>query len=117
MMHCGAAPILFERAKKLRENETRAEKLLWEQIRNKQLGVKFRRQHPLYFFIVDFYCHELRLVIEVDGEIHLSAENVEYDRMRSALINEHEIKVIRFRNEEIYFEMERVIEIIKSHII
>ena len=60
MMHEGAKPILFQRAQKLRKRETEAERILWEKLSNKQLGVKFRRQHPLYRFIVDFYCHELR---------------------------------------------------------
>lgn len=116
MMHYGASPLLFERAKQLRENETRAEKLLWARLRNKQLGAKFRRQHPLHFFIVDFYCHELKLVIELDGGIHFKEENQEYDRMRTELIAEFEIRVIRFRNEEIYSEIEIVIDLINKFI-
>ncbi|MCF0050965.1 endonuclease domain-containing protein [Dyadobacter sp. LJ53] len=116
MMHYGASPFLFARARQLRDNETRAEKLLWARLSNKQLGVKFRRQHPLHRFIVDFYCHELKLVIEVDGGIHFSEENQEYDQMRTELIAEFEIKVIRFRNEEIYYEIENVIDLINKFI-
>lgn len=116
MMHYGAKALLFNRARQLRDNETRAEKLLWARLRNKQLGVKFRRQHPLHFFIVDFYCHELKLVIELDGGIHFTEENQEYDKMRTELIAEFEIRVIRFRNEEIYFEIENVIDLINKFI-
>ncbi|WP_310590576.1 DUF559 domain-containing protein [Dyadobacter sp. CY323] len=58
MMHQGAAPILFALAQQLRKNETLAEKILWKHLSNKKLGVKFRRQHPLHLFIVDFYCHD-----------------------------------------------------------
>lgn len=115
-MHFGASPWLFERARQLRDNETRAEKLLWARLSNKQLGVKFRRQHPLHCFIVDFYCHELKLVIEVDGGIHFTEENQEYDKMRTELITEFEITVIRFRNEEIYYEIDKVIDLINKFI-
>jgi len=114
MMHYGAAPILFARAKELRKNETRAEKLLWERLSGKQLGVKFRRQHPFHRFIVDFYCHELKLVIEVDGNIHLLRENAAYDRLRSDLIKEFDVWIIRFTNEDIYFRIDKVISIIQE---
>jgi very-short-patch-repair endonuclease len=116
MMHEGAKPILFERAQNLRKRETEAEKILWEKLSNKQLGVKFRRQHPLYKFIVDFYCHELRLVIEVDGSIHDLKEQAEYDEFRSQLIKHLDIRVIRFRNEEVLHELDKVIEAIRQHI-
>ncbi|MHA4737829.1 endonuclease domain-containing protein [Dyadobacter sp. MSC1_007] len=114
MMHQGAAPILFARARQFRENPTKAEQHLWEQLSNKKLGVKFRRQHPLHLFIVDFYCHELKLVIEVDGGIHLVPENASYDQMRSELIGEFGIKVIRFRNEEVLFQTEKVLAAIRE---
>ncbi|MCE7063457.1 endonuclease domain-containing protein [Dyadobacter sp. CY343] len=114
MMHYGASPILFARARILRNSETRAEKLLWERLSNKQLGVKFRRQHPFHLYIVDFYCHEAKLVIEVDGSIHLLDENVEYDRLRSELINDFDVQVIRFSNEDIYFRIDEVISTIQE---
>ncbi|MFD0977693.1 endonuclease domain-containing protein [Salinimicrobium gaetbulicola] len=69
-MFYGAAPIIHEQAKKLRNRETKSEKILWCLLSKRQLNVKFRRQHPISLFIVDFYCHELKLVIEADGEIH-----------------------------------------------
>ncbi|WP_051664056.1 endonuclease domain-containing protein [Dyadobacter crusticola] len=113
-MHHGAGPITFARARQLRNAETRAEKLLWERLSNKKLGVKFRRQHPISNFIVDFYCHEKKLVIEVDGSIHLLADNIEYDKIRSDVIVEFGVSIIRFTNEDIYFRMENVIALIKQ---
>ncbi len=95
-------------ARKLRKNLTVAEKELWQHFRNKQfMGFKFLRQHPIFinlngrkrFFIADFYCHELLLVIEVDGEIH--QRQIDYDEMRSELLKNKKIAVIRFTNEEV----------------
>lgn len=116
MMHEGAKPILFQRAQDLRKRETEAEKILWEKLSNKQLGVKFRRQHPLYRFVVDFYCHELQLVVEVDGSTHDLAEQANYDEFRTMLINQLDIKVIRFRNDEVFEELDKVLETIRQHI-
>lgn len=73
-MFFGASPVIHKQAKELRKRETKAEKILWSFLSNHQLIVKFRRQHPVNQFIVDFYSHELKLVIEVDGEIHLKKE-------------------------------------------
>ena len=73
-MYYGASLEVMEKAKILGKSETDAEKILWERLRNKQLlGLKFRRQHPINIFIVDFYCHKIKLVVEVDGKIHLAA--------------------------------------------
>jgi len=71
--------------------------------------VKFRRQHPISFFIVDFYYHELRLVIEVDGPVHNSEESKEYDQSRTAELKNLGIKLIRFSNEEVTFNIEHTI--------
>mgnify|MGYP006298791947 CR=1 FL=1 len=76
-MFYNARPEIFQRAKMLRKNMTVTEKLLWEKLRNKQLGVRFKPQHPIGRFIVDFYCHQSKLVVEVDGEIH--DQQKEYD--------------------------------------
>lgn len=116
MMHEGAKPILFQRAQNLRKRETEAEKILWQKLSNKQLGVKFRRQHPLYRFIVDFYCHELRLVIELDGSVHDIAEQADYDQFRTMLIHQLDIKVIRFGNDEVFDDLDKVLEAIRQHI-
>ncbi len=91
------------------------EKLLWERLKTKQVcGLRFRRQHPIAFFIADFYCHEAKLVIELDGEIH--NQQKEYDDGRSAEMEKYFIKVIRFTNSEIENNMENVIKKIETAI-
>ena len=96
----GASPLIHQRARDLRKIMTPAEKILWEKLRGKSLcNFKFRRQHPIYRFIADFYCHELKLVIELDGEIHDSKERQEYDLGRTYELNELGISVLRIRNE------------------
>ena len=67
-MHAGANKFIFQRARELRDRETNAELVLWGYLKGKPLGLKFRRQHPYAVFILDFYCHALKLVIEVDGK-------------------------------------------------
>jgi very-short-patch-repair endonuclease len=104
---------IMEIAKNLRNNLTHTEKLLWEKLKGKQIwGVRFRRQHPIDLYIVDFYCHQVRLVIEVDGEIH--DQQVEYDDGRSAEMEKFGHKVIRFRNSEVENDIEKVICKIQS---
>jgi very-short-patch-repair endonuclease len=96
-MYFKAKPETIQAARLLRENMTYFEKLLWERLKGKQIdGHRFRRQHPIDFFIVDFYCHDARLVVEIDGEIHSQQE--EYDDGRSAEKEKYGIKVIRFTN-------------------
>jgi very-short-patch-repair endonuclease len=107
-MYFRAKPNVMELAKMLRNNMTYPEKLLWEKLKGKQIyGVRFRRQHPISFFIADFYCHEVRLVVEVDGEIH--SDKIEYDDGRSAEMENFGIKVIRFTNSEVENNIEGVI--------
>ena len=67
-MHFEASPDTFKKVKELRDNETPAEKILWTCLSENKLGVKFRRQHPIKWFIADFYCHKAKLIIEVDGD-------------------------------------------------
>ncbi len=115
-MYFGAKPDILEKARALRKNMTEAEKILWERLKNKQiLNLRFRRQHPIDIFIADFYCHTVRLVIELDGNIHKMQK--EYDEGRTAEMEQFEIKVIRFKNEEIENNIESVIEKIESTII
>jgi very-short-patch-repair endonuclease len=112
-MYYRARPATLETARMLRNRMTNSEKLLWEKLKGKQLlGLKFRRQHPIDFFIVDFYCHEARLVIKIDGEIH--KEQAEYDDGREADIEKYNIKVIRFTNDEVNIDIESVIAKIKT---
>ena len=113
-MFYNAKPHIFEKAKSLRDNMTLAELELWEVLKGKQvLGLRFRAQHPIDIFIADFYCHSLRLVIEVDGSIHKLNEQKEYDIGREAELEHWGIRVIRFSNEEIENELDQVIEEIK----
>jgi len=117
-MHKGAPLSLFSKARILRQNMTPAETKLWECLKNKQLeGFKFRRQHPIHLFIVDFYCHELRLIIELDGEYHNEEEQILKDQERTELLQFQGISVLRFKNEEIENDIEKVLSRIKSFII
>ncbi|MDM8159911.1 endonuclease domain-containing protein [Labilibaculum sp. K2S] len=110
-----ASPEIHRRAKELRRNMTESEKLLWSEIRNRKInGLKFRRQHPINIFIADFYCHEIKLVIELDGNIHDSEENKEYDQGRTAELGYLGVKVIRFANEEVMNSMNTVLAKIKT---
>ena len=111
-MFYGAKRGIFEKAKVLRENMTIAEKHLWSRLNNKQLGVRFRRQHPIDIFIVDFYCHTFKLVVEIDGGYH--KEQLEYDEGRTAELERFGITVIRFTNDEVMKEIDRVVEEIQK---
>ena len=89
-------------ARENRKNPTEAENLLWENLRNRNIGdCKFRRQHAIGGFIVDFVCLEKMLVIEIDGEYHLEDEQKKYDELRTEYLKEYGFKEIRFTNEEI----------------
>lgn len=115
-MFLGASRLLFERSRSLRKNETSAEQLLWSRLSNKQLGVKFRRQHPLHHYIADFYCHSHRLVIELDGPIHDTLENKSNDKARDAALLDFNIRTIRFANDEVYKNIDAVVEKIKREL-
>ena len=101
-MFYNAKPIIFERAKAMRENMTLSEKAVWELLKEKKmLGLRFKPQHPIDIFIADFYCHSLKLVIEIDDGIHKSNDQREYDIGREGELEHWGIKVIRFTNEEV----------------
>lgn len=95
---------------------TVTEKIIWERLCKNQLGVRIRRQHPVWKYIADYYCHELKLVIEIDGGIHLSKENKEYDVGREITLSEFGIEIIRFTNDQVTNEIEHVIEVIGEKI-
>jgi formimidoylglutamate deiminase len=108
---------LLNNARSLRKNQTEAELLLWEYLRNRKLAKhKFRRQQPMEGFILDFYCDEAKLVVEVDGSIHSLREVAEYDEQRTKFLNEFGITIIRFSNEEVINKTGEVLEKIKSSI-
>ncbi|RTY71602.1 DUF559 domain-containing protein [Flavobacterium sp. LS1P28] len=113
----GASPKIFSNAKKLRDNATEAEEKLWLAVKNYQIeGFKFRRQHPLSFYVADFYCHALKLVIEIDGGYHLTEEQQLLDEERTKHIEFQGLKVIRFTNEEVLAQLPEVIDKIKAFI-
>jgi very-short-patch-repair endonuclease len=112
-MYFRAKPVTLETAKLLRKRMTNSESILWDKLKGKQmLGLRFRPQHPIEFFIADFYCHAARLVIEIDGEIH--SEQVEYDDGREAEIEKFGIKIIRFTNDEVNNDIENVLRKIEA---
>ena len=113
----GAPSDLFSKAQLLRRNETKAEKLLWEKLRNNQLeGLKFRRQHPVNIYIADFYCHKFKLIIELDGDYHDQEEQKQKDEVRTEVLRLNDLKIIRFKNEEVEQDINQVLTTIKNKI-
>ncbi len=105
------SPKKIKRAKKLRQNMTLAEKILWEHLRAKRFnGLKFRRQQIIEGFIVDFYCHSLGLVIELDGEIHNKQK--EYDIERDKILSSKQLTILRFTNQQVQEDVESVLNTI-----
>ncbi|OPZ31870.1 MAG: hypothetical protein BWZ00_00354 [Bacteroidetes bacterium ADurb.BinA174] len=112
-MFYGAGPILFEFAKNLRNNQTEAEQYLWNYLKGNQiLNVRFKRQHPVLYFMADFYCHKAKLVIEIDGGYHRLPKQYEYDMCRDSELNRLGLEVLRFTNKEVFQETDKVIKII-----
>ena len=108
----GTTPEIEQAAKKLRKNLTVAETILWEALRNKRLeGLRFRCQHPVGNFILDFYCPACKLAVEVDGEVHI--DRIEYDRERTAKLNQYGYRVLRFSNEQVINNLPAVLAEIK----
>lgn len=101
-------PIILARAREMRHPQTPAEATLWRALRNRQTGFKFRRQHPIDRFIVDFYCAQAKLLIEVDGASHLQPNQEEYDKVRTKYLEELGYKVIRFTNDDVRYNTHAV---------
>jgi len=95
--------------KHLRNNMPQPERKLWFYIRNKQLGIKFRRQHSIGKYVVDFFCCELKLAIEIDGNSHFTEQAQAYDHQRTRDLNKIGIKVLRFTNNEVNQNLEEVL--------
>ena len=116
-MFFGAKAELFTMALQMRKNPTEVERAMWKIFRKfRQSGFPFHRQHPIEFYIVDFYCHNLRLVIEVDGEIHTEKEMQSHDEGRTGELERFGIKVIRFTNSQILHDSDLVVEKINATI-
>ncbi len=108
---------LKERRRELRKRSTKTEEILWLKIRNNQLGCKFKRQHSIGGYIIDFYCSKRKLIIEIDGATHNSKEAREYDKIRDEYFGELGYKTIRFLNEEIQKDTNNVLSKIKNYLI
>jgi ATP-dependent RNA helicase HrpA len=109
-LHKGAKESTQEYARELRLKTTEAEQKLWSLLRNRQLkGKKFRRQHAIANYVVDFYCNEYKLAIELDGSFHTEEGAKKYDKSRTALLNEIGITVLRFWNEDVISDSENVL--------
>ncbi len=116
-MFIDAKPELFKLARGYRKDPTEAEKVLWEHLRLfRKDGFVFRRQHPVVFFVADFYCHSIKLVVEVDGGIHTNPRVQEYDENRSGELDRYGITVMRLKNEEIINNLEQVLSRIRLYI-
>jgi very-short-patch-repair endonuclease len=101
--------------KELRNSLTAAEAVLWQNLKGRQLlGKKFRRQISIGRYIVDFYCPECRLIIELDGERHFSITMDEYEARRTKYLEEEGLRIMRFENRELYDDLEGVLETIKE---
>jgi very-short-patch-repair endonuclease len=106
---------LKEHRRRLRNNPTKAESQLWKALQKKQLeGKKFRRQHSIGNYIVDFYCPSEKLAIELDGSVHDNFINENYDRKRTEFLSELGITVLRFENKMVFRQLDMVLDAIKE---
>jgi very-short-patch-repair endonuclease len=99
----------------LRANSTEAEQVLWQVLRNSKLGIKFKRQHSIGNYIVDFYCASQRIIIEADGGIHLRPDQIEKDQHRDENLRDMDFKILRFTNDQILDDIELVKAEILKH--
>lgn len=114
-MHHDATSDIFRYAEELRNNMTEAEQILWEALRKKQLnGMRFRRQHPINKYVLDFYCFKKKLSIELDGKYHAEKAQQFYDEDRTKNLAALGIREIRFSNEEVMNDLKGVLERIKQ---
>ena len=102
-------PTIRQFARELRHPQTSAEATLWRHLRNRNLIYKFRRQHPIDCFIIDFYCAKAKLLIEIDGESHLEKSQIEYDQVRTECLEALGARVIRFSNDAVRYNVNAVV--------
>ena len=114
-MFYGAGNLIFEKAKKLRNNVTPTEMILWGRLKDQFPKQRFRRQHPVSLYIVDIYCHAEKLVIEIDGSIHDLEEIKIKDEIRQKNLEALGLRVIRFTTNEILNNLESVLEPIEKN--
>jgi very-short-patch-repair endonuclease len=107
---------VIERAQELRVNMTPTEKLLWDRLKEKQIdGYRFRRQHPIYRYILDFYCAEKSFAIEIDGGVH--DKNKEYDEYRDKVLESLGIKTLRIKDDEVIDNIDEVIKKVRDKLV
>ncbi len=102
--------------KKLRHEATKAELLIWRKIRDKQLGYKFRRQHSIGKYIVDFICIELKLIIEIDGSVHFYDKNIVKDKIRENYLNNLGFKIKRYKNTDILYNIDSALSDLQNNL-
>jgi very-short-patch-repair endonuclease len=108
--------ITLKRAKRLRRDMTLPEVLLWRELRRRQWGMHFRKQHPIGPYVLDFYCSEHRLAVEVDGAVHDLPEQARHDERRDAWLRQQGIRLLRFRAADVLNgrELEGVLQLIEA---
>ena len=117
-MHLRASQTIFQNAYQLRSHLTEAEQILWEYLKDRKMeGIRFRRQHPLFKFVADFYAHQLKLVIELDGDHHAQGVQKFYDLDRTEILSEYRITVIRFSNYEVLYHLDLVLDCIRRKVV
>lgn len=109
-----AHPIVFALAKELRRNMTHSETILWGYLKGNFEGLRFRRQHPVSMYIADFYCHKLKLIIEIDGSIHNQTEVRENDIRRENDLKEMGYTILRFTNKRVEMEANKVLDEVRN---
>ena len=112
----GASFLLFEKAKDLRKRMTKAEEILWMHLKKGISGYKFRRQHPIATYIADFFCYQLKLIVEVDGSVHNISEIISNDITRQTDLENLGYTVIRFPNVEIFEQVDVVLNKISESV-
>jgi very-short-patch-repair endonuclease len=116
-IYFGAGPELLRIAGDLRKSMTPAEKVLWERLRSKKVkGFRFRRQHPINDFIVDFFCYDAMLAIEIDGEVHGDDHQSERDKQRTIILKKLGIKELRFTNQQVINQTDDVINRVEKEL-
>jgi acetylglutamate kinase len=115
-MYYGASHLIFQKAEELRNRMTPAEEILWKHLHINEWKLKFRRQHPIWNYVTDFYCHGIKLVIELDGGIHEIEEVKKNDEVRETHLKEFGLTVLRFKNDEVVKDINSVLKRISQTI-
>lgn len=116
-MFYGASSFIFQRAEELRNRMTPSEEILWKSIHINEWKLKFRRQHPIANWVVDFYCHAVKLVIEVDGDVHEAEDVKKNDEERETHLKKLGLTVLRFKSDDVFKNRKTVLEKISETIV